>query len=311
VTLFRYGFCLLIYGFFYVGLAQTTPWQRLEYLCTNQASITQITASPQQITLIFNDTFYPMKQVGTTQDAGLSARYESDTKLRWILEEGVGRLEQEDGTLLAEGCISQNSSVQQTPASLNYRCKDDVSISVFYVNEIAQISVTDPSYGDQTYELPRATSASGAKFSNGATTWFVKGEEGNLFEEAEEVQHAEACKLIVSGSTIKTLTGTVTYLPRVALPENAVVQVQVQDVSLQDVVATVLAEQRIETNGQQVPVLFSLSYDETKLEPNHSYALSVRITVGDTLLFINTQQVRVLGEGYPSDNVEVRVEQVQ
>jgi putative lipoprotein len=278
----------------------------------NQVSVTQIIAAPQQITLIFKDTFYPMKQVGTMQDAGLSARYESGTKLSWIIQEGVGRLEREDGTVLAEGCMSRDATMQaETPATLEYTCKDDVSVSVSYVDDIAQISVSDPNYGDQTYELSRASSASGGKFSNGATTWFVKGDEANLFEEAEEVQHAEKCKLVAITPAMKTLTGTVTYATRVALPENAVVQVQLQDVSLQDVAATVLAEQRIETNGQQVPISFSLSYDETKLEPNHVYALSVRITVGDRLLFINTEQVRVLREGYSSDNVEVQVEQVQ
>lgn len=309
MTLLRYGFCWLIVAFLYCGFAQTTPWQRLEYLCTNQMSITQIIAAPEQITLIFNDTFYAMKQVDTARDA---SRYDSDAKLSWIIQEGIGRLEQEDGTLLAEGCSAQDMTTQpETPARLHYRCKDDVSVSVHYVNDVANISVIDPRYGNQTYELPRATSTSGAKFSNGSTTWVVQGEEANLFEEAEEVQHAEACKLLMSGSTIKTLRGTVTYLPRIALPENAVVQVRLQDVSLQDVAATVLAEQIIETNGQQVPIPFLLSYDEGLLEPNRNYALSVRITVGDTLLWINPEQVRVLSEGYPSDNLEVRVEQVQ
>ena len=183
--------------FFMQVLLRTPPWQRLEYTCANEIPITQILAAPGQITLLFNDGFYPMKQ----------------------------------------------------------------------------------------------------------------GEDGNLFEEAEEVQHAEKCKLVAS--TVKTLTGTVTYLPRVALPENAVVQVQLQDVSMQDVAATVLAEHIIETNGQQVPIPFSLSYDETRLEPNRIYALSVRITVDDKLLWINTTQLRVLSDGYSSDKVEVRVEQVQ
>jgi uncharacterized lipoprotein YbaY/membrane-bound inhibitor of C-type lysozyme len=306
VTLFRYSFCFLIVFFLHDGIAQNnSPWQRLEYACANEILITQIIATPEQITLIFNDAFYPMKQVSAT-------RYESDATLSWSVEEGVGRLEEADGIALAEGCTTQNGTTQSaTPTPVNYTCKDNVSVYIQYVNDVATISVTHPTYGTQTFELPKVTSASGAKFSNGSTTWFVQGEEGNLFEEAEEVQHAEKCKLLARASAMKTLTGTVTYLPRVALPENAVVQVQLQDVSMQDVAATVLAEQIIETNAQQIPIPFALSYDEGVLEPNRSYALSVRITVDDELYWINTAQVRVLGEGYPSDNVEVRVERVQ
>jgi uncharacterized lipoprotein YbaY len=303
VILSRNGFYLLLLWFGHSSFAQDPPWQRLEYACANNTSITQLIATPEQITLIFNDAFYPMKQVSATT-------YESDTNLSWIIQDGIGRLEQEDGTALAEGCIAQHTAVQpETSTTVNYTCKDDVIVSVHYINDSAQIIVTHPTYGKQTFELPRATSASGAKFSNGLTTWFVQGEDANLFEEAEEVQHAEKCKLVASA--MKTLTGTVTYLPRVALPETAVVQVQLQDVSLQDVAATVLAEQIIETKGQQVPIPFSLSYDETLLEPNRIYALSVRITVDDELYWINTTQMRVLSEGYPSDTIEVRVEQVQ
>jgi putative lipoprotein len=309
VTLFRYSFCLLLVFFIQYGFAQDTPWEKLEYRCNNDVTITQIFAAPEQITLIFNDAFYAMKQVKTTQGV---IRFESDTKLSWIIEEGVGRLEQGNGTVLAEGCMSRDmSEPSETPTTLNYACKDDVLVAVQYVNDVANINVADPNYGNQSYELPRVTLASGAKFSNGVTTWFVQGEEANLFEEAEEVQHAEKCTLVANTPAMKTLTGTITYLPRVALPKEAVVRVQLQDVSLQDVAATVLAEQEIETNGQQVPISFSLTYDESLLEPNRIYALSVRITVDDTLLWINMEQVRVLGEGYSSDNVDVRVEQVQ
>ncbi len=311
MTLLRYSFYFFIGTVFQFGFAQeATPWQRLEYLCNHDITLTHVVAAPKQITLIFNDKFYPMKQVGSTQDANISVRYE-DKNLVWLTEESVGRLEQKDGAVLAEGCVLQAANAPAVPATSSYACKDDIVVTVRYLEEVAHLSVSDPTYGDQSYELPKATSASGAKFSNGATTWFVQGENANLFEESEEVQHAEDCKLEATMSSTKTLTGTVTYLPRIALPENAVVQVQLQDVSLQDVAAVVLAEQVIETKGQQVPILFSLSYDEATLEPNRVYALSVRIIVDGILRWINTEQVRVLGEGYPNDNVEVRVEQVQ
>ena len=59
------------------------------------------------------------------------------------------------------------------------------------------------------------------------------------------------------------VTGTITYRERIALPENAIVNVQLQDVSLQDVAATVIAETTITTPGQvpirRTPTSFSLT----------------------------------------------------
>jgi membrane-bound inhibitor of C-type lysozyme len=191
--LFRRYLFLLLLAFLELSFAQSTQlWQRLEFHCANTISLTHVSATPEQITLIFNDAFYPMKQLGKTQDATRSVRYENET-LIWVTENSVGRLEQKDGKILAKDCVAQ--AVSETPPVLRYLCKDDVSVNVHYVNDVAHISVTDPTYGDQSYELPKVVSASGAKFSNGMTTWFVKGESANLFEETEEVQHAEECKV--------------------------------------------------------------------------------------------------------------------
>ncbi len=102
------------------------------------------------------------------------------------------------------------------------------------------------------------------------------------------------------------VTGTVWYRERMALPENAVVQVQLQDVSLQDVAATVLAEQVIHTGGKQVPFAFELEYDKVAIDPRNTYAISARITVDGKLWFINTSHHPVLTNGYGS-HVDVMV----
>jgi membrane-bound inhibitor of C-type lysozyme len=166
--------------------AQTTqqsasPFERLEYTCANDVSLTLILALPRQLTLIFKDAFYPMYQVGE------AVRFE-DAKLVWTEQDGVGRLEQKDGTPLAETCVTK-------PPSVAYICSENVTLDISYLNDIATIIVRDPVYGEQRYELPKVEVASGAKFSNGLTTWLVSGAEGNLFEETEEVQHAQKCKL--------------------------------------------------------------------------------------------------------------------
>ena len=85
---------------------------------------------------------------------------------------------------------------------------------------------------------------------------------------------------------MQTITGTVGYRERIMLPADAVVTVRLQDVSLADAPAVLLAEQVIETNGAQVPYAFELSYDENDIKPNHRYSVSARIEVHGKLRFI-------------------------
>lgn len=196
VTLIRLCFSLALLIFNSVLSQATTPqhatmFQRLEFRCANDLSLTQVVATPGQLTIIFKDAFYPMRQIGIGEDADTSVRYEDGKNLVWMMEGNVGRLEQKDGKVLAEACVLE----PQTPAKLGYSCLEDVTVEVQYIKDVAHIKVIDPVYGDQSYELPKVASESGAKFSNGMTTWFVKGEDANLFEETEEVQHAQNCKL--------------------------------------------------------------------------------------------------------------------
>jgi uncharacterized lipoprotein YbaY len=106
------------------------------------------------------------------------------------------------------------------------------------------------------------------------------------------------------------LTGTVTYLQRIALPPDAVIDVQLQDVSLQDVPATVIAAERYVAAGRQVPFPFELTYDPAGIIPQHTYAVATRITVNGKLRWINTQHYPVLTGGAPVTGVEIIVESV-
>lgn len=84
----------------------------------------------------------------------------------------------------------------------------------------------------------------------------------------------------------KSVQGEVMYRERIALPPNAVVTVQLADVSLADAPAAVLGEQVIDPAGQ-VPVAFDIKFDSETLRPNMTYALQARITVDNQLWFIN------------------------
>jgi uncharacterized lipoprotein YbaY len=110
-------------------------------------------------------------------------------------------------------------------------------------------------------------------------------------------------------ATTATVTGTVTYLERIALPPDAIVTVRLLDISRQDVAATVLAEQVIATNGQQVPFTFTLTYDPAKIDLGGIYGVRAEISSGGQLLFTTTDAYLVITQGRPT-HVEVVVHSV-
>jgi uncharacterized lipoprotein YbaY len=105
------------------------------------------------------------------------------------------------------------------------------------------------------------------------------------------------------------VTGTITYPQRIALPEDAVVEVKLSDVSLEDAPATTIGEQTI-TNPGQVPIPFEVTYDPAEIDPRFTYAIQVRINdSAGNLLWINTSAYNVIANGNPS-TIEVVVDQV-
>jgi len=109
-----------------------------------------------------------------------------------------------------------------------------------------------------------------------------------------------------SGSS--TVSGTITYLQRIALPDDTVITVQIQDTSLADAPAVVIGEQVIQTDGKQVPFEFDVPYDAKDIQDNHSYTMSVRITDGaGNLLFINDTAIPVITRDNPTQDIEIVV----
>ena len=67
------------------------------------------------------------------------------------------------------------------------------------------------------------------------------------------------------GSASGSVSGTVAYRERIALPPDAVVEVVLLGVSRMDVAAATIAEQTIEPSGQ-IPVHFELVYDTAVID---------------------------------------------
>jgi putative lipoprotein len=102
------------------------------------------------------------------------------------------------------------------------------------------------------------------------------------------------------GPGIETVTGTVTYRERIALPPTAVIKVQLVDVSRADAPAIVLGEQIRQAEGKQVPFAFEIPFDPARIEAIYSYAVQARIEVDGKLRFISDQHYAVITRGAPT-----------
>ncbi|RWD66160.1 YbaY family lipoprotein [Mesorhizobium sp.] len=89
----------------------------------------------------------------------------------------------------------------------------------------------------------------------------------------------------VTKAAEKTIAGEVTYRERIALPPDAVLVVELADVSLADAPAIVIAKRRIAPTGQ-VPIKFDIGFDPNAIQKGRTYALQARIMVGERLMFI-------------------------
>jgi|GEM_PF-2231300 len=107
----------------------------------------------------------------------------------------------------------------------------------------------------------------------------------------------------------QSVTGTVSYLQRIALPPNATLVVKLLDVSKMDVAATVVAK-KVYTNIGQVPVKFSLPYTLAQIAGSSTYAVDAEIRYGGKTRWRPKQQYRVITNGSP-DIVEIIMTQVK
>ena len=97
-----------------------------------------------------------------------------------------------------------------------------------------------------------------------------------------------------------SVTGTVAYLQRIALAPNAVIKVELLDVSRADAAARVVAEQTINANGRQVPFDFELRYDASSINSRSRYAVRAQIYENGRMRFNTTRDYPVITNGNPS-----------
>jgi uncharacterized lipoprotein YbaY len=107
------------------------------------------------------------------------------------------------------------------------------------------------------------------------------------------------------------ITGTVTYLERIALPADAQIEVILVDASATDLAAQLGSQQSISAKGKQVPIAYRLEYPSDQIDPTHTYTVQARITLGNQPLFDTPQPIAVLTQDAPLTGVEIVVQPVQ
>ena len=180
----------------------------------------------------------------------------------------------------------------------DYTCEGALKLVVYLHDQTAKVR-----YKDNNYLMQQTRSADGGRYSDGKVVWWSKGSGGFLQEESGDgngAMMAKDCKLntLTNGEARSgTVSGTVSYLQRMALPPTALIIVQLQDASLADAAAKVLAENTIVLGNRQVPISFSLNYDPAKIDVKHTYTVSARILVDGHLRFVTDQSYPALTRG--------------
>ena len=168
--------------------------------------------------------------------------------------------------------------------------------------------------------MKQVMSADGGRYSDGKLVWWSKGN-GGFLAEADDgnsptggKQLAKNCNSApapagnaasrgsATGAAVSSgeVTGTLSYLYRIAMPPTAVAVVQLQDVSRANTSAPVIAEQKITFGDHQVPIPFELKFDASTIDPKHRYAVRANILVDGVVRFHTDQAYPVITRGHPS-----------
>lgn len=182
---------------------------------------------------------------------------------------------------------------------LEYACDGGVKVSVSLSGTMARVR-----FQDHTYLMKQTESREGTRFSDGKMVWWSRDNGASLQDTSPSgygrmlAQNCRPDKETHPDTGTGIVIGTVSYRERMALPQNAVIEVQLQDDSQTDGTGKVIAEEKIALGQNQVPVPFELSFDPAKVDAKHKYSVTARIVVDGNTLFASEKSYPVLTQGH-------------
>lgn len=201
---------------------------------------------------------------------------------------------------------------------LPYTCDNGSRIEISFSANLDGRPQATLHLADQAITLPQVPAASGALYRNETLRLHTKDERA-LFEDGKGNSHdcqrgtnpppTTATQAPAAASSFIDITGSVSYLQRIALPADAVLIIRIQDTARANAPARRLAEQRIELAGQQVPIEFQTTIDRDLIGKRARVTVSARIESRGKLLFINDRSYPALTKGQPH-HVQLQLKQV-
>lgn len=112
--------------------------------------------------------------------------------------------------------------------------------------------------------------------------------------------NAQQSGAMQSAAAQPSVSGTVVYRERMALPPDAAIEVKLQDVSGSNGMPNTIAETVFGSGGKQVPIPFQLAYNTSDINPAHKYQVQANIRVNGKLLFTGVIPYLVITQGNSS-----------
>ncbi len=106
-----------------------------------------------------------------------------------------------------------------------------------------------------------------------------------------------------SAPASSTVSGTITYRQRMALPPNAVLEVRLLDSASPEQPLNRI----IQNPTTQVPIPFALTYASAQINPDHTYEISAEIRQDAQVIFSTSSHYPVITQGNPT-HVQVVLE---
>lgn len=192
--------------------------------------------------------------------------------------------------LLALLCLPFAALAQSGGEPGIYTCDNASRIEVTFSTTADGRPLARLQFADATLTLPQVPAANGTLYRNENVLLHLRGDDA-LFEDGKgnrqrcsrgDVAPArpQASSASAAVSSFIDIAGQVTYRQRSALPPNAVLIIRVQDGK------RVLAEQRIDLAGQQVPIGFQTSIDRDLLGKKSRVSVIARIEQAGRALFV-------------------------
>ena len=107
-----------------------------------------------------------------------------------------------------------------------------------------------------------------------------------------------------------SVTGTVTYRERIALPPHAEVTVTLADVSRADAAVIPIGATTFRADGRQVPLPFAIPFDPANVDSRVPYSVGARIMVDGQLAWISDTHTPALTRGASKDSIEIVLKRV-